>query len=138
VCIEQGERSSDRLPIGRPTPSSPDTLEARFGGRNSVQDGAMLHCCAISMDIHIPESGSLKAKRRVVKHLVESCRTRFGVAASEVGHQDQWQRSELGFAAVCGSQGQVEEVLRTVERYVWSHPEIDVIGKTTFWLEDEG
>ncbi len=96
-----------------------------------------MHCCALSMEIHIPSSGSLKAKRKVVKHLVETCRIRFGVAASEVGHQDLWQRSELGFAAVAGSQSQVDDVLQTVERYVWSHPEIEVTAQTRWWLDGD-
>lgn len=97
----------------------------------------MMHCGALKIEIHIPASGSLKEKRKVVKHLVESARTRFGVAASEVGHQERWQRSELGFAAVGSSPGQVEEVLRTVERYVWSHPEIEIVGQQTCWLEND-
>ena len=66
-------------------------------------------------------AGRLKEKRGTVKHLVEACRARFGVAAAEVGYQDQWQRSELGFAAVSGTPGQVESVLDPVERFVWSH-----------------
>lgn len=89
------------------------------------------------MEIHIPASSSLKAKRRVVKHLVDTCRSRYGVAASEVGHLDRWQRSELGFAAVAGSQSQVEDVLQTVERYVWSHPEIEVTAQARRWLEGD-
>ena len=55
----------------------------------------MLHACALTMDLRIPGSNSLKAKRAVVKHVVESCRSRFAVAVSEVGYQDQWQRPEL-------------------------------------------
>lgn len=97
----------------------------------------MMHCCALSMELHIPASSSLKAKRKVVKHLVETCRIRFGVAASEVGYQERWQRSELGFAAVAGSQRQVEDVLQNVERFVWSHPEIDVIAQARRWIDEE-
>jgi len=65
-----------------------------------------------------------------VKHLVDACHSRFGVAAAEVGFQDQWQRSELGFAAVSGTPGQVESVLDSVERYVWSHPDVEVVGSS--------
>ncbi len=54
------------------------------------------------MELRIPASGSLKAKRTVVKHVVETAKSRYGVAAAEVGYLDQWQRSELGFAAVAG------------------------------------
>jgi len=95
----------------------------------------MLHACVLTVDLRIPDSGSLKAKRSSVKHLVVACRSRFDVAAAEVGFQDQWQRSELGFAAVSGTPGQVESVLDSVERFVWSHPEVEVVGTSRAWLE---
>ena len=97
----------------------------------------MLYVCAMTIDILIPESRSLKAKRSTVKHLVEACRTRFAVAAAEVDFQDQWQRSELGFAAVSGTRSQVESVLDSVERFVWSHPGLEVIGTRWDWLEPD-
>jgi len=98
----------------------------------------MLHACTLTVDLRIPGIGSLKAKRSTVKHLVEACRSRFDVAAAEVGHQDQWQRSELGFAAVSGTPAQVDRVLDSVERYVWSHPEVEVVGTARAWLETDG
>jgi uncharacterized protein YlxP (DUF503 family) len=91
----------------------------------------------MTVDLRVPESHSLKAKRAIIKHLVEASRSRFAVAAAEVGSQDQWQRSELGFAAVAGSQGHVESVLDSVERFVWSHPEVEVVGIRRDWLETE-
>jgi uncharacterized protein len=97
----------------------------------------MLYACALAVDLRIPGAGSLKAKRSVVKHLVQSCRSRFEVAAAEVGYQEQWQRSEIGFATVSGSPGQVDSVLDAVERFVWSHPEVEVVGTTRAWLEPE-
>ena len=98
----------------------------------------MMHACALSIEIRIPGSRSLKAKRTVVKHLVETSRSRFGVAAAEVGHQDQWQRAELGFAAVAGSPAHVDDVLDSVERFVWAQAEIEVVGGTRSWLESAG
>jgi uncharacterized protein YlxP (DUF503 family) len=61
--------------------------------------------------------------------------SRFGVAAAEVGYQEQWQRSELGFAAVAGSPGHVEKLLDSVEKYVWSHPGLEVLATGRSWLE---
>ncbi len=95
----------------------------------------MMHACALAMDLRIPASRSLKAKRAVVKHVVETAKSRYGVAAAEVGHQDQWQRAELGFAAVAGSPAHVDKVLDAVERFVWAQAEIDVVGGTRSWLE---
>jgi uncharacterized protein YlxP (DUF503 family) len=96
-----------------------------------------MQVCALAIEIHIADSASLKAKRAVIKHLVETAKVRFGVAGAEVGFQDQWQRSELAFAAVSSSVRHVEEVLDSVERFVWSHPEVTVIGSTRTWLDTE-
>lgn len=96
---------------------------------------AMMHACALTLELRIRGSMSLKDKRTVVKHLVETCMSRFGVAAAEVGYQEQWQRSELGFAAVAGSPGHVEKLLDSVEKYVWSHPGLEVLATGRSWLE---
>lgn len=94
--------------------------------------------CALAVELHIPDIGSLKAKRTVIKHLIETSKVRFEVAAAEVGFQDQWQRSELAFVAVAGSPGHVEDVLDSVERFVWSHPEVTVVGADRTWMDTSG
>ncbi|HUY67244.1 MAG TPA: DUF503 domain-containing protein [Acidimicrobiales bacterium] len=97
----------------------------------------MLHACTLTLDLRIRDSGSLKAKRMIVKHMVETSKARFGVAAAEVGYHDRRQRAELGFAAVAGTPGHVEEVLDAVERFVWSHPEVEVLACSRAWLETD-
>ena len=89
------------------------------------------------MDLHIESSGSLKAKRAVVRHILDTARRRYGVAASEVDHQDLWQRAALGFSAVAPDAGHVEKVLDNVERFVWSHPEVSVVSSARHWLDTE-
>jgi uncharacterized protein len=73
----------------------------------------------------------------LVKPILEGTRRRFSVAAAEVDHHDQWQRASLGVAAVAGTVTHVEEVLDEVERFVWSHPDVEVLGVTRSWLERE-
>jgi len=94
-----------------------------------------MHVGSLEVELHLPDSGSLKAKRAVVRHLVEVPKRRFGVAAAEVAHQDSWQRTCLGYAAVSGTPAQVEQVLDRVERFVWSHPEVSVLRTARAWLE---
>ena len=87
------------------------------------------------MEIHIADSRSLKQKRSVVRHLLDTARRRYGVAASEVEYQDLWQRAGLAFAVVATDASHVERVLDSVERFVWSHPEIEVSTCGRHWLE---
>ena len=70
------------------------------------------------IDLHFPEAGSLKAKRKELSSLKAQLQTRLGAAVSEVDHQDLWQRSTLAAAVVGGSQGAVEHAADRVERFL--------------------
>lgn len=94
-----------------------------------------MHVAALRITLRIPLSGSLKAKRSVVRHLVETSRRRFGVSACEVAEQDRWQLAVLGFAVVAPSATHARELLDRTERFVWSHPEIDVVSSSRHWVE---
>jgi len=69
---------------------------------------------ALRLELHLPASHSLKAKRSVLNHVKERLRTRFHVAVAEVDNQDLWQRATLGVAAVSGEAGVLDRVLREV------------------------
>lgn len=90
---------------------------------------------ALSVDLHINEARSLKAKRSVIKPIVEGARRRFNVAAAEVAYQDQWQRAELGFAVVASTERHACDIVDELERFVWSHPDIQVLSTERRWLE---
>jgi uncharacterized protein YlxP (DUF503 family) len=89
------------------------------------------------VDLRLPLTDSLKAKRAVITPILEGARRRQRVAVSEVGHQDQWRRAELAFATVGSSETQAREVLDAVERFVWSFPEVEVLGAARRWLDDD-
>ncbi len=95
----------------------------------------VVHVGALRMELRLAAIGSLKAKRSVVRHLVETARRRHGVSASEVADHDRWQRATLGFAAVAPSAAHAEELLDRTERFVWSHPEVEVVSSTRGWVE---
>jgi len=63
-------------------------------------------------------------------------RQRFSVAVAEVDHQDQWQRTELGVAAVAGTERHATDVLDAVERWVWAQPDIEVLAAERSWVEE--
>ena len=94
-----------------------------------------LHVLALSVDLRIPDAGSLKDKRSVVRTIVEGARRRFGVSAAETGRTEQHQRAELGFAVVSGSPTFCAEAIDAVERFVWSFPEIEVVDSDRYWTE---
>jgi uncharacterized protein YlxP (DUF503 family) len=68
----------------------------------------------------------------------ERDRSTFDVAVAETGYHDQWQRTELGVAAV-GAQGyHLRKVLHSVQRFVDRWAEVEVIsGDVTLHSPDD-
>jgi len=94
------------------------------------------HVATLEFDLRIPEARSLKAKRAVLRPVIERLRARYSVAVAEVDHQDVWQRAGVAVAAVGGSPGHLEEVLDACERFVWSRPDLEVLAASRRWLAD--
>ncbi len=80
------------------------------------------------LDLRIPASGSLKAKRHVVKGLVGGLRSKFNVAVAEVEHQDLWQRAALGVSCISESAFHAEKMLREIERFVSRDDRVEILN----------
>jgi uncharacterized protein len=70
------------------------------------------------IDLHFPDAGSLKAKRKDLSSVKAQLHGRLGVAVSEVGHQDTWQRSTLAAAITGGSLRVLEAHADRIERWL--------------------
>jgi uncharacterized protein len=79
----------------------------------------MAFVCVLEIELHFPENGSLKGKRRELSSLKAQLQRRFGAAVAETGHHDLWQRAGLTAALVGRDAGLVSERAAEVERYVW-------------------
>ena len=70
--------------------------------------------------LHLPEPGSLKSKRHLVRSAVDRVRAKFNVSIAEVAENDLWQRSVVGVSAVGNDHAFVNEVLDKVADFVSS------------------
>jgi uncharacterized protein YlxP (DUF503 family) len=61
------------------------------------------YVAVLVVDVHFPEAGSLKSKRKELSSLKAQLHQRLGCAVAETDHQDLWQRSELTVALTGGS-----------------------------------
>jgi uncharacterized protein YlxP (DUF503 family) len=72
------------------------------------------------LEIFVPESGSLKAKRRVLSSIKKKIRNKFNVSVAEVENNDKWQRISLGISVVSNERKfidmNVEEILKLIEK----------------------
>jgi uncharacterized protein YlxP (DUF503 family) len=96
-----------------------------------------MHAAVRTFDLHVPQSRSLKAKRAAIRPITDGLRHRFRISVAEVGHQEQWQRSELAIAVVAESEHRVVELLDAAERFIAAAPDVDLLATSTAWLEAE-
>jgi uncharacterized protein YlxP (DUF503 family) len=72
----------------------------------------------LSVELHFPEAGSLKGKRKYVKSAKAQLQNRFGASVAEVDHHDLWQRTRLTLSCVAREYGEAERLLDEAERYL--------------------
>ena len=72
----------------------------------------------LSVELHFPEAGSLKAKRKFVKSAKAQLQNRFGASVAEVDHHELWQRAGLTIACVARNHTELDALLSDAERYL--------------------
>jgi uncharacterized protein YlxP (DUF503 family) len=74
----------------------------------------------LRLTLHLPEPGSLKSKRHLLRSAIDRVKARFNVSIAEVAENDLWQRSVVGVAAVGNDHAFVNETLDKVADFVAS------------------
>jgi uncharacterized protein YlxP (DUF503 family) len=72
----------------------------------------------LTFELHFPEAGSLKGKRKFVKAAKAQLQNRFGASVAEVDHHELWQRARLTIACVAREAREAERLLDEAERYL--------------------
>ncbi len=72
----------------------------------------------LAFELHFPEAGSLKGKRKFVRSAKAQLQNRFGASVAEVDHHDLWQRAALTAACVTRELGELHRLLDDAERYL--------------------
>ena len=70
------------------------------------------------IDLHFPEAGSLKSKRKELSSIKSQLHGRLGVAVAETGYQDLWQRARLTAAITGGSLHRLSAAVDEIERWL--------------------
>jgi uncharacterized protein len=80
-----------------------------------------------TIELFLPDNGSLKDKRRVLKSLKDRVKRRFNVSIAEVDDQDLWQKTVVGIACVGNRKDYVNEVLDKVVGAIRGTPRVEII-----------
>lgn len=81
--------------------------------------------CTIEM--HIPNSGSLKGKRHSLKSLKDRIRNSFNVSVAEIEDHDLWQKAAIAVAAVSNDRVHLNQTLDRVVNMVRGDSDIDLL-----------
>lgn len=88
----------------------------------------------LRVEVHIPESGSLKSKRFVLRSLTDRLRKRFNLSVAEVEYQDLWQRSVLGIVTVNTDRKHADSTLSKALDLLDDEADLQVTGVQTEYL----
>jgi uncharacterized protein len=69
-----------------------------------------------ALELHLPHARDLKAKRRVVRGLIDRLHARLRISVAETGHHDLHQRASVGVALVSRDLAELERLLDEVGR----------------------
>ncbi len=70
------------------------------------------------LSLDIPASGSLKAKRQVVRRITDRVKAGFNVSVAEVEDQDLCQRASIALAVVSADRRHVDEQVQKIIHFV--------------------
>ena len=70
------------------------------------------------LTLQIPDSGSLKSKRQVLRRVTDRVKARFNVSVAEVEDQDLWQRATIALAVVSEDRRHVDEQIQKILHFV--------------------
>jgi hypothetical protein len=68
--------------------------------------------------LRLPENGSLKDKRQVVRSLTQRLRNKFNVAVAEVDDNDRWQIATIGVTCLSNDARHAQEQLDTIITFI--------------------
>ena len=77
-----------------------------------------MHIGVCRIMLHLPDSASLKDKRRVARSLSARIRNTFNVAVAEVADQELWQRLTLAVCCVSTDSAHANEMVSKVVVFI--------------------
>ena len=91
----------------------------------------------LSAELHFPENGSLKGKRKELLSVKAQLQRRFGASVAEVDHHELWQRARLTLSCVARGHRDVEKLLDGAERYLAAQAfELGQVERAVVTLDD--
>lgn len=79
-----------------------------------------------TIDLHIPDSQSLKSKRQILRSIKDRVRKKFNVAVAEDG-EDLWQRTTLAVTTVNKDKRHINKTLDLIIGLIRGTPSVEIL-----------
>lgn len=90
-----------------------------------------MHIGFCKIKLYLPESQSLKEKRRVIKSIIARLKNRFNVAIAEIEAQDVHQSAILGAVTVANEVKFVDKILAQCVKFIEENSSVVLIDYET-------
>lgn len=81
--------------------------------------------CSIKLKIYA--ATSLKDKRQAVRSIIGRIQSRFNVSIAEIGENDNWQISLIGFSCVTNDTNHANQVISKVLKFIDGDSRVEII-----------
>jgi hypothetical protein len=81
----------------------------------------------LRVEIMLPQSDSLKAKRFVLSSVKTKIQNKFNVSIAEVDHNDLWQRATLGLALVTNEHKFIDQAFTKIMQFLEDDGRLEVL-----------
>ena len=96
------------------------------------------------LTLRIPQSQSLKAKRKILRSILDKTRAKFRVCIAETGLQNKLQSCQIGIACVSSEAKHADEIIQKTIRFIenthlasMTHCRTEIIHMGDTWDESE-
>lgn len=97
-----------------------------------------MRAAALRVELQLPNPQSLKAKRAVLRPVLEGIKRLGSFSVAEVDHHDLWQRSALGVAIAARDGTSLAMQIAKLRRYLDTRLEVVVLDIHISELEEPG
>lgn len=79
------------------------------------------------LKLQIFEANSLKEKRHTTKSLIGRLKVRFNISIAEVGLNDSWKTTMIGFACVTNDSQHAQEIISKVIQFIDGDSRVEIV-----------
>lgn len=95
-----------------------------------------MRAAALRVELHLPGPQSLKAKRAILRPVIEGIKRLGSFSVAEVDHHDSWQRAALGVAIAARDGESLAMQIAKFRRYLDTRLEVEVLDIHISEMED--